>query len=283
MEEYDQQLTLHRTLQICQAYEASHVTEQTLNQDNPPQLLAAQHTTSSYKRNRSTHAPPPAPCQHCSDGHHPRDQCKARNQTFRNRGKRGHLASVCRQKNRLHALQATNLDHPFLRQAHRTADYLVAIQTQIDGTGVDDTRWLPDSGADIDAMSAKDLATVDPNLLKNLAPEHYAVRAVNGPSHGATLWWWSRRRPPQNHGSQWISPASTNTCNVLPIPPECQARSSPASHQACGILPRWTRGTATGRSPWAKKGEPTVSGDTSGAHLSWGRAQPARRRGTRRH
>ena len=36
-------------------------------------------------------------------------------------------------------------------------------------------------------------------------------------------------------------------------PTECQARSSPASHQACGILPRWTRGTATGRFPWTKK------------------------------
>ena len=37
------------------------------------------------------------------------------------------------------------------------------------------------------------------------------------------------------------------------LPPECQARSSPASHQACDILPRWTRGTATGRFPWTKK------------------------------
>ena len=31
MEEYDQQLTLHRILEICQAYKASRVTEQTLN------------------------------------------------------------------------------------------------------------------------------------------------------------------------------------------------------------------------------------------------------------
>ena len=82
MEGYDQ----HRTLQICQAYEASRVTEQALNQDNPPQLLAARHTTSSYKRNKLTHTPPPAPCQYCGDGHQPRDQCKARNQTFRNTG-----------------------------------------------------------------------------------------------------------------------------------------------------------------------------------------------------
>ena len=43
MEEYDQQLTLHRTLQICQAYKASRVTEQALNQDDPPQLLAARY------------------------------------------------------------------------------------------------------------------------------------------------------------------------------------------------------------------------------------------------
>ena len=35
MEEYDQHLTLHRTLQICQGNEASRVTEQALNQDNP--------------------------------------------------------------------------------------------------------------------------------------------------------------------------------------------------------------------------------------------------------
>ena len=36
MEEYDQQLTLHRTLQICQAYKAPRVTEQALNQNNRP-------------------------------------------------------------------------------------------------------------------------------------------------------------------------------------------------------------------------------------------------------
>ena len=96
MEEYDQQLTRHRTLQICQAYEASRVTEQALNQDNPPQLLAARHTPSSYKRNKSTHTPPPAQCQYCGDGHHPRNQCKARNHTCRNCGKQGHLASGCR-------------------------------------------------------------------------------------------------------------------------------------------------------------------------------------------
>ena len=79
MEEYDQQLTLHRTLQICQVYQASRVTEQALNQDNPPQLLAARHTPSSYKRNKSTNTPPSVPCQYCGDGHHPRNQCKARN------------------------------------------------------------------------------------------------------------------------------------------------------------------------------------------------------------
>ena len=76
--------------------------------------------------------------------------------------------------------QPANLDHLFLRQAHRTADHLVAIQTQIDGAGIGDPRWLQDSGADIDAMSAKDLATIDPNLLKNLAPDHHAVHAANG-------------------------------------------------------------------------------------------------------
>ena len=94
-------------------------------------------------------------------------------------GKQGHLASVCRQKNTLHAIWPANLDHVFFRQAPRTADHLVAIQTQIDGTGVGDTRWLPDSGADIDAMSARNLAAIDPNLLKNLAPDHHAVHAAN--------------------------------------------------------------------------------------------------------
>ena len=56
MEEYDQQLTLHRTLQICQAYEASRVTEQALNQDNPPQLLAARHTPHTSATRRLTHS-----------------------------------------------------------------------------------------------------------------------------------------------------------------------------------------------------------------------------------
>ena len=49
MEEFDQQLTLHRTLQICQAYEASQVHRGRRSiKDNSPQLLAARHTTSSH-------------------------------------------------------------------------------------------------------------------------------------------------------------------------------------------------------------------------------------------
>ena len=55
------------------------------------------------------------------------------------------------------------------------------------GCHPDQDRWrrgrrypLASSGADIDAMSAKDLATVDPNLLKNLAPDHHAIHAANG-------------------------------------------------------------------------------------------------------
>ena len=41
---------------------------------------------------------------------------------------------------------------------------------QTNGTGVGDTCWLPDSGADIDAMSAKDLATVDPKPTQKFGP-----------------------------------------------------------------------------------------------------------------
>ena len=43
MKEYEQQLTIHDTLQIFKAYGVSHVTQQALDQDNPPQLLAALH------------------------------------------------------------------------------------------------------------------------------------------------------------------------------------------------------------------------------------------------
>ena len=75
-------------------------------------------------------------------------------------------------------------------------------------------------------------------------------------------------------------------------PTECQTRSSPASHQACGILRRWTRGRLLADSPGRRKlkvdhlhhsvGSLPFPAKRYGAHLSRRQTQPARRRGTRR-
>ena len=34
-----------------------------------------------------------------------------------------------------------------------------------------DIAWLPDCGADVDALSVQDLRLLDPNLHRNLAPD----------------------------------------------------------------------------------------------------------------
>ena len=41
-------------------------------------------------------------------------------------------------------------------------------------------QWLPDSGAEVDAMGQKDLDKIDPHLKLNLSPDNLRVHAANG-------------------------------------------------------------------------------------------------------
>ena len=40
-------------------------------------------------------------------------------------------------------------------------------------------NWLPDSGADVDALTVRDVATIDSDLHRNLAADRHTVRAAN--------------------------------------------------------------------------------------------------------
>ena len=178
LEEFSASLTLTRVLQVCRAHESSLDTAQELSQEtDSPQVMAMRRST--YKRTRTNPPAPSSQCDYCGDGVHPREQCKARKQICHNCNKRGHFASVCRQKTKPQA-QPTSITHLYLRQATQAFDHLITVHTQTNPDTQGNIRWLPDSGADVDAITVKDLATLDSDLHRNLAPDRRAVHAANG-------------------------------------------------------------------------------------------------------
>ena len=156
LEDFGKNLTLDRVLQVCKAHESSTDTGHALSQDPSAHLLAARQ--SSYKR--QAHASRPqrtttetSPCYYCGDGSHPRSQCPAWRQFCQQCGKQGHLAVVCRQKAPQSVQQAT-LGHLYLHQTEKAGDHLISILVTLHNDCQHEIRWLPDSGADVDALSA---------------------------------------------------------------------------------------------------------------------------------
>ena len=181
-------LTLDRVLQVCKAHESSTDTGHALSSQDPSaHLLAARQ--SSYKR--QAHASRPqrtttetSPCYYCGDGSHPRSQCPARRQFCQQCGKQGHFAVVCRQKARQSVQQAT-LGHLYLHQTEKAGDHLISILVTLHDDCQLEIRWLPDSGADVDALSAQDFNRLGPDLQNHLAPNCQLVRAANGGELGS--------------------------------------------------------------------------------------------------
>ena len=174
LKDIGQNLTLDRVLQICKAYESSTDTGLALAQESPAHLLAARR--SAYKKATLSLEPPPPPprarpwpCGYCENGCNPRTQCKTRKHFCGRCGKLGHFATVCRQKTRL--LQQATLIHLYLHQTGAIRDHLVSITVEINNDLRRDIPWLPDSGANVNALSVQDLRLSDPNLHRNLAPD----------------------------------------------------------------------------------------------------------------
>ena len=174
VEDFGQNLTLDRVLQICKAHESSTDTGLALAQESPAHLLAARR--SAYKK-ATSEPPAPLPCGYCGDGCYPRTQCKARKHFCGHCGKPGHFATRHRRCN--------TLGHLYLHQTGAIRDHLVSITVEINNDLRQDIPSLPDSGADNDALSVQDLRLLDHNLHRNLAPDHQTVRAANGGELGS--------------------------------------------------------------------------------------------------
>ena len=99
-------------------------------------------------------------------------------------GKQGHFAVVCRQKAPQSVQQAT-LGHLYLHQTEKADDHLISILVTLHNDCQHEIRWLPDSGADVDALSAQDFHRLGPDLQHHLVPDRQLVRAANGGELGS--------------------------------------------------------------------------------------------------
>ena len=126
-EEYGSDLSLHRVMQICSAYESSTDTEYGLGEQLPDLALAAA-TKSTYKRQQGqakTLKSDVGTCRFCVETQ-PKGQCKAYNQTCRLCLKVGHFARVCRQRTSP-SPGTTCVDSLFVNQAGPSRNKLVTV------------------------------------------------------------------------------------------------------------------------------------------------------------
>ncbi|XP_065196416.1 uncharacterized protein LOC135827906 [Sycon ciliatum] len=179
-EEYASELSLDRVMQICSAYESATDTESGLGEQLPDLALAAA-TKSTYKRQQAqaqTLKSDVGTCRFCGETH-PKGQCKAYNQTCRLCLKVGHFARVCQQRTSP-SPGTTSVDSLFVNQAGPSRNKLVTVGVAIQGGSSCAIGWLPDTGADVDAISLTDLDGIDPSLRMNLVPDTADVKAANG-------------------------------------------------------------------------------------------------------
>ena len=70
------------------------------------------------------------------------------------------------------------IHHMFLKE--HLSQRLVGIQVDCDDAQRCLVEWLPNSGAEVDAIGQIDLDTIDPHLKLNLSPDNLRVHAANG-------------------------------------------------------------------------------------------------------
>ena len=162
-------------LQICNAQESSTDAGLALAQESPAHLLAARR--SAYKK-ATSEPPAPSPCGYRGDCCHPRTQCKARKHFCGDCGKPGHFATVCRQKTR--SLQQATLGHLYLHQTGAIRDHLVSMTVKINNDFRQVILWLPDRGADVDALRQRRAGppSLGPQSPPQ-SPDHQTLRAAN--------------------------------------------------------------------------------------------------------
>ena len=195
METYDTDLTLDRVVQLCRAYETSKETEAQLNPTNDQDFTLSR--LSNYKKGdvRNQSCPSPSQpglgtsCSFCGHGRHPRPQCPACKRACRKCGKTGHFEVLCRsqgtEKEQRSSGKPTEAKHGmtghlYLRRAADCQCCLVDLAVQPDDALETKTvAWLPDTGADVDAIRLDGLHAIDPYLEYNLADNSDDVLAPN--------------------------------------------------------------------------------------------------------
>ena len=158
LEVFGQNLTLDRVLQVCKAHESSTDT----GRPSPGSRVSSPPPGRSSLRIQEGHLGTPAPLALWLLWRWlpPTDSVQGTQTLLWTLRQAGSFATVCRQKTR--SLQQATLGHLYLHQTGAIRDHLVSITVEINNDLRRDIPWLPDSGADVDALSVQDLRLLDP-------------------------------------------------------------------------------------------------------------------------
>ena len=197
-EDFSERLDLERVVTICKSMESSKETELRLTRENFSVIAARQSDAeyeltggyssinaarrSSYKKQRSTpQVDPVERCEFCgiTRPSHVREECPALTRECHKCKQVGHFAAVCkwtRQKGKAPKAVGYVSLH---RAGTRQEDQLVPISVQHRSNPPSKVCWLPDSGAEIDAMSEQDYMQLGTRP-QELSPDPDRVHAAGG-------------------------------------------------------------------------------------------------------
>ena len=180
-EDYIKELPSERLLRVCAAYESSATTESNLRRHGTDYTVGAL-ALSAYKkgqrRNLLQRTDGPS-CKYCGGDLHPREQCKSLGKTCRICSKVGHFADVCSRRSAAALHEEATVGYLYLNQTG-CSNRLLEVGVTCDDMSASRVLWLPDTGADIDAIGLSDLDKIDPSLKQNLALPSAEVHAANG-------------------------------------------------------------------------------------------------------
>ncbi|ODN00004.1 Transposon Tf2-6 polyprotein [Orchesella cincta] len=196
-EQYGSVLTMDKVLSLCTAVESSYSAGVSLGQHGHREV-EVNNAQSAYKNKSKSvtfnHAPSNREkCKWCGAGRHRYENCPARNARCSHCKRIGHYETVCFQKlraaNQAIEIPAYNSNQTGATMGNVTifragkSNNLLQIPTQI----VEDMHnimWLPDTGADVDAISIQDIQSLGDKAKAQLTPDKQEVYAANGSSLG---------------------------------------------------------------------------------------------------
>ncbi|CAL8135979.1 unnamed protein product [Orchesella dallaii] len=199
-EHYGAVLTMEKVLSICTAVESSYAAGVSLG-PHPRREPEINLTQSSYKNSSravnfqqaSGGGHQSSKCKWCGGIRHRYENCPARNAKCNFCKRTGHYEAVCFRKPRTanQALESladdkvgtgATMSNVTIFKAGKS-DNLLPIETPIAAQSYT-IMWLPDTGADVDAISIQDIISLGEHAKDQLIPETQEVYAANGSSLG---------------------------------------------------------------------------------------------------